>query len=182
MDYDDIIRTRYSVRTYSQRPVEQEKRNKILEAGRLAPTAGNRQTQRIVVVEGEEAMEKMKQCTPCHFDAPLLFLVCYDKSVENNNHYGDKRPYGQVDASIVLTYMMLEAHNLGLGTVWVGLFNPELLRKSFCIPDHYEILSLMPAGYPAADAKPGNMHSEKYPVEHTVFYDSFEENVVPIEV
>ena len=174
MDYNDIIYTRYSVRKYSDRPVEQDKLNKILEAGRIAPTAGNRQPQRIVVIQGREAFEKIKRCTPCHFNAPLLLLVCYDKSVENNNHYGDKRPYGQVDASIVLTQMMLEAHNLGLGTVWVGLFNPELLRENFCIPAHYEILSLMPIGYLAQDAKPSNMHSEKFPIEHTVFYDSFE--------
>lgn len=175
MDYNDIINTRYSVRKFSDRPVEKSKLDKILEAGRIAPTAGNRQPQRIVVIQGGDALEKMKQCTPCHFNAPLLLLVCYDRSVENNNHYGDKRPYGQVDASIVLTFMMLEAHNLGLGAVWVGLFNPDLLREKFHIPPQYEILSLMPIGYPAPEAEPSKMHSEKFDLEHTVFYDSFEE-------
>lgn len=173
MDYDDVIYSRYSVRKYEHRPVEQDKLNKILEAGRIAPTAGNRQPQRIVVVQSEEALEKMNRCTPCHFNAPLLLLVCYDQSVENNNHYGDKRPFGQVDASIVLTQMMLEAHNLGLGTVWVGLFNPELLRNYFHIPDHYQILGLMPMGYPPPDAEPHQRHSERFPIGHTVFYDSF---------
>lgn len=175
MDYDDLISTRYSVRKYRDKPVEQDKVNKIVEAGRIAPTAGNRQPQRIVVIANEKARAKAKQCTPCHFNAPLLFLVCYDKSVENNNHYGDKRPYGRVDASIVLTHMMLEAHNLGLGAVWVGLFNSELLREYFSIPAHYEILGLMPVGYPAPDVKPSSMHHEKLPLERTVFYDSFEE-------
>ncbi|MDF2871910.1 MAG: nitroreductase [Anaerocolumna sp.] len=173
MDYDDLIQTRYSVRSYSDRPVEQYKLSKILEAGRIAPTAGNRQPQRIVIIKSQDAHTKIKQCTPCHFNAPLVLLVCYDKSVENNNHYGDKRPYGQVDASIVMTHMMLEAHNLELGTVWVGLFNPDLLRDLFCIPAHYEILGLMPIGYPYPDAKPGKMHSEKFPIKHTVWYDSF---------
>ncbi len=173
MDYDDLIRTRYSVRNYSDRPVEQDKLGKILEAGRIAPTAGNRQSQRIVVIQSEDANAKIKQCTPCHFNAPLILLVCYDKSVENNNHYGDKRPYGQVDASIVLTHMMLEAHNLGLGTVWVGLFNAELLRKYFNIPVQYEILGLMPIGYPIPQVLPNKMHNEKFPIEHTVWYDSF---------
>ncbi|SEW00289.1 nitroreductase family protein [[Clostridium] fimetarium] len=173
MDYDEIIKTRYSVRKYSEEPVEQDKLNKILQAGRIAPTAGNRQPQRIIVIENEEAFEKIKQCTPCHFNAPLLLLVCYDKSVENNNHYGDKRPYGQVDASIVLTHMMLEAQNLELGTVWVGLFNPALLREYFHIPNNYEILGLMPIGYPDMDAIPSKMHSEKFLIDHTVFYNSF---------
>lgn len=176
MDYEDLIHARYSVRKYHDKPVEQDKVNKILEAARIAPTAGNRQPQRIVVIKSENALAKVKQCTPCHFDAPLLLLVCYDKSVENNNHYGDKRPYGQVDASIVLTHMMLEAHNVGLGTVWVGLFNPELLRKYFSIPVHYEILGLMPVGYPASDAEPSTMHGKRIPLERTVFYDSFEED------
>jgi len=174
MDFDDVIYTRYSVRKYSAKPVEQEKLDKILDAGRIAPTAGNRQPQRIVIVNSEEALADIKRCTPCHFHAPLLLLVCYDKSVENNNHYGDKRPYGQVDAGIVLTHMMLEAYNSGLGTVWVGLFNPELLREYFHIPDHYEILGLMPLGYPDRDAKPSTMHNEKFSIDHTVFYNSFE--------
>lgn len=178
MEYDAIICTRYSVRKYSDRPVEQEKLDRILEAGRIAPTAGNRQPQRIVVVQSEEAVEKMKRCTPCHFNAPLLLLVCYDKSVENNNHYSDKRPYGQVDASIVLTHMMLEAHNLGLGSVWVGLFDPQLLRGYFRIPPHYEILGLMPMGYPDPNSAPGKMHSEKFSIEHTVFYDSFDKGTL----
>lgn len=173
MEYEDIIKNRYSVRKYSNRPVEQDKLHKILEAGRIAPTAGNRQTQRIVVVQGGDSYEKMKLCTPCHFNAPLILLVCYDTSVENNNHYGDKRPYGLVDASIVLTQMMLEAYNLGLGSVWVGLFNPELLAEYFHIPVHYKILGLMPIGYPATGTEPSKMHNEKFPIEHTVFYDSF---------
>lgn len=173
MDYEGLINSRYSVRNYSGQQVEKEKLDKILEAGRIAPTAGNRQPQRIVVIQDENARAKIKQCTLCHFDAPLVFLVCYDKSVENNNHYGDKRPYGRVDASIVLTHMMLEAHNLGLGAVWVGLFNPELLKKNFSIPDNYEILGLMPLGYPSTQAKPSKMHSEKFPIEHTVWYNSF---------
>lgn len=177
MDYNDIIYTRYSVRKFSDRPVEKNKLNKILEAGRIAPTAGNRQPQRIVVIQGGDAFEKMKLCTPCHFNAPLLLLVCYDQSVENNNHYGDKRPYGQVDASIVLTHMMLEAHNLGLGTVWVGLFNPDLLRENFNIPAHYEILSLMPIGYPAPEAEPSSMHNQKFDLTHTVFYCSFKKEI-----
>lgn len=173
MDYDDLIRTRYSVRKYSDRAVEQDKLNKILEAGRIAPTAGNRQSQRIVVIQSKNALAKMYQCTPCHFNAPLLLLVCYDKSVENNNHYGDQRTYGQVDASIVLTYMMLEAHNLGLGTVWVGLFNPELMREYFDIPAYYEILGLMPIGYSTPNVEPSQMHGERFPIEHSVWYDSF---------
>ncbi|MDK2964957.1 MULTISPECIES: nitroreductase family protein [Lacrimispora] len=173
MDYEDVLRKRYSVRKYKDQLVEKEKLNKILEAGRLAPTAGNHQPQRILVVNSDEGIAKMQECTPCHFQAKLLFLVCYDKQAEHHNHYGDQRPYGEVDASIALTQMMLEAYNLGLGSVWVGLFNPELLRKNFDIPDHYEILGIMPVGYPDDEVEPSKMHYEKYPVEHTIFYNTY---------
>lgn len=173
MDYEDVFRKRYSVRKYKDQLVEEEKLNKILEAGRLAPTAGNHQPQRILVVNSEEGIAKMQECTPCHFLAKLLFLVCYDRQAEHHNHYGDQRPYGEVDASIVLTQMMLEVFNLGLGSVWVGLFNPELLRNNFDIPDHYEILGIMPVGYPDDEVEPSKMHYEKYPVEHTIFYNTY---------
>ncbi len=173
MQYEELIRARFSVRKFQDRPVKPQQLNAILEAGRIAPTAGNRQPQRILVVQGREGLEKMKQCTPCHFDAPLILLVCYDRTVVAKNSFGDKRTYGTVDASIVLTQMMLEAHDQGLGTVWVGLFDPQRLAQCFHIPEQYEILSLMPIGYPAADAAPSPMHFDKHPMEHTVFHESF---------
>ncbi len=170
MDYNDIINARHSDRKYSDRPVEKEKLDEVLNAGGFTPAAENKQPQRIVVIQDGEALKKIKRCTPCHFNAPVLLLVCYDKLVQYNNHNEDKRSFGQVDTSIVLTHMMLEAYNLGLRTVWVWLFDPEMLQEYLHIPDNYEILGLMPIGYPASDAAPDKMHSEKFPVDHTVFY------------
>lgn len=173
MEFSELIRNRFSVRKYSQRPVEPQKLEAVLEAGRVAPTAGNRQPQRILVVDTPEGLQKMEACTTCSFHAPVVLLVCYDRTVENNNHLGDHRAYGQVDASIVMTHMMLAAWNIGLGSVWVGLFRPELLRQNFNIPADYQIVSLMPIGYAAEDAKPSVMHGDKFPLTHTVFHDHF---------
>lgn len=173
MEFSELIQNRYSVRKYSKKPVEPEKLQIVLEAGRIAPTAGNRQPQRILVVDTLEGLQKMKECTTCSFDAPVVLLVCYDTTVENNNHLGDHRAYGQVDASIVITHMMLAAWNVGLGNVWVGLFKPELLKQYFNIPDDYRIVSLMPIGYAADEAAPGKMHGEKFPIAHTVFHNHF---------
>lgn len=174
MELDAILRERYSVRKFAKKAIEKEKIDQIIEAGRLAPTAGNHQPQRVLVVESEEARNKMKECTPCDFDAPILFLVCYDKTAEHHNHFGgDSRPYGRVDASIVMTHMMLEAQNLGMGSVWVGLFNPDELERQFDIPNEFEILGILPVGYPATDSEASKMHYDKYPKEHTVFYNSY---------
>lgn len=173
MEFSELIEERFSVRKYSQKPVEPEKLQAVLEAGRIAPTAGNRQPQRILVVDTPEGLRKMKECTTCSFDAPVVLLVCYDTKVENNNHLGDHRPYGQVDASIVMTHMMLAAWDAGLGNVWVGLFKPELLEQYFSIPEDYRIVSLMPIGYAAEDAVPAKMHGDKFSLAHTVFHDHF---------
>lgn len=173
MEFSELIKDRYSVRKYSKNPVEPEKLQAVLEAGRIAPTAGNRQPQRILVVDTPDGLQKTKECTTCSFDAPIVLLVCYDTTVENNNHIGDHRAYGQVDASIVMTHMMLAAWNVGLGNVWVGLFKPELLKQHFNIPDDYRIVSLMPIGYAADEAVPSKMHDDRFSITHTVFHSHF---------
>ena len=66
---------RYSVRKFKDQPVEKEKLDLILEAGRIAPTACNYQPQRILVIEDTDALQKLKQCTSCHFDAPLALMI-----------------------------------------------------------------------------------------------------------
>ena len=106
---------RYSVRKFKAQAVEKEKLDYILEAGRVAPTACNYQPQRILVIENEAAHEKLKQCTSWYFGAPVVLMICYDKSTcwknKTNGTFG-----GDVDASIVTTQMMLAAAELGLGT------------------------------------------------------------------
>lgn len=106
---------RYSVRKFKDQAVEKEKLDLILEAGRIAPTAANFQPQRILVIEDAAAHEKLKQCTAWYFGAPVVLMVCYDKTTcwknKTNGTIG-----GDVDASIVTTHMMLQAAELGLGT------------------------------------------------------------------
>ncbi len=79
MDFLELAKERYSVRIYSDEPVEEEKINKILEAGRIAPTAHNNQPQRIYVIQSKEAREKVKKCTRFSFNAPIILLLCYNE-------------------------------------------------------------------------------------------------------
>ena len=80
MDLMELFKERHSVRKFSDKKVEKEKISAILEAGRVAPTAVNFQPQRIYVLESEDSLLKLKDCTKFHFDAPVAFLVCYDNT------------------------------------------------------------------------------------------------------
>jgi len=172
MDFIELAARRYSVRKFSGKPVEKEKVDLILKAAQLAPTACNNQPQRILVLESESALAKLRQCTAYHFGAPLAFLVCCDTAASWKRSY-DGDDSGVADASIVTTQMMLEAADLGLGTTWVGYFDPAKVRKEFNLPDGFVPVAILPTGYPAADSKPSANHSKRNAFEQMVWYDTF---------
>lgn len=172
MAFIDLAAERYSVRKFSERSVEQEKIDLILKAAQLAPTACNNQPQRILVMQSDSALSKLKECTNYHFHAPLAFLICYDSTVSWKRSF-DGDDSGEVDASIVTTQMMLQAAEIGLGTTWVGYFNPEKTREIFGLPENYVPVAILPTGYPADNAVPSANHSKRYPIEQTVWYDTF---------
>lgn len=167
-DFMDLAAGRYSVRHFSPKPVEQEKIDLILEAGKLAPTAVNSQPQMIYVLRSEEAIAKANQITRCIYGAPQAFMFCYDDNRVCRR--GENDNYGDIDVTIVLTHMMLEAYNLGLGTCPVGAFNPDDAKKVFDLPDNIHPILLMPFGYAADDAKPSAMHTTYRSLDETVVY------------
>lgn len=172
-DFLQLAKDRYSVRDFSSKPVEPEKLEKILMAGQAAPTACNLQPQRILVIQDEEALQKMRKCTKCHFNAPLALLVCYDKEECWKREYDGKNS-GDIDASIVATHMMMEAYSLGIGSTWVMYFIPEAVKEELKLPDTYEAVSLLVMGYPSENVKPHANHLNRKKREETVFYNSFE--------
>lgn len=171
MDFIELAKERHSVRKFSDKKVEQEKIDLILEAGRIAPTACNKQPQRILVLNSPESLDKLKTCTPCHFDAPLAILICYDKTVSWKRPFDDNDS-GDIDASIVTSHMMLEITNLGLGTTWVGHFDPEAMIKTFELPENIIPVALLPIGYPSKDSVPHPNHDKRFDKSETVFYNS----------
>lgn len=171
-DFLSLAADRYSVRKFRQEPVEQEKLDLILKAGHLAPTGCNLQPQKILIINSEKAICKMKECTKCHFDAPAAMLVCYNKDECWTRKY-DNKTSGEIDASIVCTHMMLEAANIGIGSTWVMYFDPDKMRKEFHIPDKIEPVALLVMGYPADDAQPFPGHSEFKAPEDIVVYNEF---------
>lgn len=172
MDFKKVITERFSVRKYEAEHLKKEDVDAILNAGHLAPTGCNYQPQRVLVLNTDSSMEKLKECTRCHFDAPCAMLVCYNKKETWERPY-DGAHSAPVDAVIVATHMMLAAQNIGVGTCWVMHFNPFKIREAFNIPEDVEPLALLVMGYPHKDAKPFEMHSKYRPLEDVVFYDSF---------
>ncbi len=168
MDFDELIRTRYSVRTYDSRPVEDEKLRQVLEAGRVAPTGANKQPVRIYVLRSAKAIEKVRSLTPCAFDAPVVLLVTVDRDVQWKNPFTPGVFAGEQDASIVGTQMMLKATELGLGTCWVNYFDVNLIHKAFDLPANQTLLYLMPMGYAAPGAQPNPRHTSRLPLADVV--------------
>ena len=172
MEFTKLIQERYSVRKYLNTHLGKDVINKILEAGHLAPTGCNFQPQRILVLNSDEAINKLKECTRCHFDAPTAMLICYNKQETWSRPY-DGALSAPVDAAIVATHMMLAAHNEGVGSCWVMHFNPEKMRAAFNIPENIEPVALLTMGYPREDSVPHSFHSTYRPIEDIVFYDMF---------
>lgn len=172
MEFEKVITERYSVRKFKEEHLPQEIINQILEAGHKAPTGCNFQPQRILVLNNDESIEKLKGCTKCHFGAPTAMLVCHNKDESWVRPY-DKALSSPVDASIVTTHLMLKAQELGVGTCWVMHFNPSAMVETFNIPENIEPIALLVMGYPSDEAKPIEMHYKFRPIEEVVFYDKF---------
>ena len=174
MDFLELAQKRYSVREFSGRQIEKEKVDRVLEAGRSAPTAANFQPQRILVLDSPENLQKLRDCTPYHFDAPMALLVCYDSAASRKRMY-DGKDHGEIDASIATTHMMLEIADLGLGSTWVGHFDPQAVREAYGLPESYVPVALLPLGYPAENSAPHPNHSKRIPKNEMVFYNTFGE-------
>ncbi|MCD7866981.1 MAG: nitroreductase family protein [Clostridiales bacterium] len=160
MDFLTLAKARYSVRDYEDRAIEEEKLQKILEAGLLAPTAKNSQAHRVYVLKSPEALEKIRTLTRCAFNAPVVLLFTYNKEEEYRNKIEPDYTSGQQDASIVAAHMMLEAAELGLGSCWVNVFPPSDTMKAFDLPENERPVLLMPMGYASPDSVPSERHTQ----------------------
>lgn len=169
MEFEKLSAERYSLRKFSDKPVEDEKLALILESGRNAPTAHNNQPQRIFVLRTPEALEKADGCTSMHFHAPMMLAVAYDPAAAWVREL-DGKNHGEIDAAIAVTQMMLQAADLGLGTTYVGMFEPEKLLAAFPEMAGLRPIALLPLGYPAEGAHPARLHNDRKPLEELVKY------------
>lgn len=168
MEFLELAKARYSVRSFKPQAIEEEKLQLILEAGRVAPTACNNQPQKIYVVKSEALRQKLAAVCRCTFDAPVILIVCYDQNRDWKNGLMPGYESGETDAAIVCTHMMLEAWELGIGSCWVGLFNADEVAQTLELPEHVRVSALLPIGYAADSAKPTANHSSYRNFEDTI--------------
>ena len=172
MDFLELAKKRHSVRKYADKPVEEDKLQQILQAGRAAPTAVNFQPQRIIVVREKAGLDKLKK-TAQVYDAPLAIIVCADHSVAWKRPFDGKNTV-DIDASIVTDHMMLQATELGLGSVWICYFKPDILKEEFNIPDQVEPVNILAVGYVAGEALAPDRHDTlRKPLKDTVCFETY---------
>ena len=170
MDFYDAVKNRFSVRSYDPRPVEQEKLDRILEAARQAPSARNQQECRYVVVTDPVKRGLLAEAAYGQKfvgQAPVV-IVCCSVSDGKLMRCGHAR-YG-IDSGIAIEHLALAAAAEGLGSCWIGSFQPESVKEILGIPDDVMVVELLPVGYATADAKPGR---GRMPVEELVCYDGW---------
>ncbi|MCX8159883.1 MAG: nitroreductase family protein [Candidatus Saccharicenans sp.] len=154
MEFSQLIKSRYSVRAYRPDPVSEDKLNRILEAARLAPTAANRQPFRLLVIKVRGREEELKRLYPRDWfiQAPLVIgIVTLPEAAWKRR---DGKNYADVDATIAMDHLILAAANEGLGTCWIGAFDPAVAREIFSLPPGVEPLAFTPLGYPADSPSP----------------------------
>lgn len=168
-DFLTLAQARYSCRRFSDEPVSDEALQYILEAGRVAPTACNRQPHRVHVLRSADALAALRLCTGSHFGCSVAILVCFDQQESWKRDY-DGQDSGWVDASIVTTHMMLAAHEQGVGSTWVMHFDPAAVRDHFALPANEVPVAILVMGHPAEGDRPSRLHADNKPLDNTVTY------------
>lgn len=172
MTFLELAKKRYSVREYDSKTVEEYKLLKILEAGRVAPTGANSQPQRIIVLQDKKVLEKLKKGANV-YGAPLALIVCADHKSTWKRPF-DGKDIADIDASIVTDHMMLQATELGLGTVWICYFDPKIIKEEFNIPEDIEPINILAIGYSKGDVELPDRHDvQRKKLIDTVFYEKF---------
>jgi nitroreductase len=165
MDFEKVIKERMSVRKFKDEEISSDKMDKILEAGRIAPTAKNLQPQVIYVVKSEKGLGKIDEASPCRYNAPMVLLVCSDKS---KAYRKDDWSSFEMDASIVATHMMLEATNVGVDSIWIEMFDKNKIKELFNLDDFIEPVCLLPLGYRSDDYTKSVNHTKRKPLSEMV--------------
>jgi nitroreductase len=167
MSFLELAGKRYSVRAYRPEMVEEEKLQQVLEAARLAPTACNLQPFQFIVIhtKGREAELRRIYSSAWFVQAPIVICACGIPS--QSWRRGDGKNYCDVDVTIAMDHLILAAADLGLGTCWIGAFNPDAARAVLGLPGDVEPIAFTPLGYPAD--RPG--HKSRNPLGELVRYE-----------
>ncbi len=153
MEFSELILQRYSTRAYKSTPIPEEALARVLDAARMAPSAGNRQPTGLVVIHTAGREEELSRifASPWFTQAPILIAAC--AVMEQAWTRWDGKCYADVDVAIAMDHLILAAANEGLGTCWIGAFDDGAAREILGLPEKVQAVAFTPLGYPA-DARP----------------------------
>lgn len=162
MDIFETILKRRSVRAYEDKKISEADLNKILETARMAPSGFNAQAFRIIVIKEEARKLKLGELArqPYLAQAPVV-LALANTMLENK--------YSPLDVAIVLDHVMLASVALGIGSVFIGAYHNDEIRKFLGVPETAEMVALMPLGYPADKEIPKKRKS----LDELISYEKF---------
>ena len=167
MEFLKLTKKRYSVRAYKSTPVEYDKLEEVLEAARMAPTAANRQPFQLIIIPTEGREEELLRIYNKSWFVQAPVVICACGITSESWVRQDGKNYCGVDVAIAMDHLILAAADLGLGTCWVGAFNPEEARKVLKIPDELEPIAFTPLGYPNDQPR----DKIRKPIEEIIRYD-----------
>jgi len=150
MDFSELIQTRESIRDYDpERMVNHQIIKRILDAGRIAPSAANRQPWKFILVSSADMLKKVKACYHKSWfkDAPHVLIVTGDVRESWTRSYDGYNSL-ETDLAIAMDHMILAAENEGVGTCWIAAFDSSILYKALDLTEHQKIFAITPLGYP----------------------------------
>jgi nitroreductase len=173
MDFLDIAKGRYSCRNYKPIQVEEDKLLKVLEAARVAPSAVNFQPWHFIVIKSSENLAKVGEAYHREWlkTAPMVIIACGDhlKSWKRS----DQKDFLDIDLSIAIDHMTLQATELGLATCWICNFNPAKLKQNLNLPENIEPIAIIPLGYPNDTSDPDRHNAKRMPMNDIVHWEKF---------
>ena len=167
MTFLELAKKRYSVRAYRPTEVEEEKLERILEAARLAPTACNLQSFVLIVIHARGREQELLRIYGASWFVQAPLVVCCCGIPRNGWIRRDGKNFIDIDAAIVMDHLIMAATAEGLGTCWIGAFNPSEARRLLGLPEGVEPIAFTPVGYPD-DQAPAKIRK---PLEECVRYE-----------
>jgi nitroreductase len=178
LDVFEAIQKRKSIRSYESTPISIEKLGKVLEAARLAPSAGNVQPWQFIVVTNSDKRRRIaKGCRFGRFlvESPIVIVGCCDQKASPRWH--------AIDTCIAMENLVLAATGEGLGTCWIGTFNEKEIREMLKIPGHLKIVALLALGYPREKldilGKVAHLIRPKKKLEKIVHLEEYGKKILP---
>ena len=174
MKFLDLAKLRYSSRNYKGKAVEKEKLDKILEAARIAPSASNRQAWHFIVIEDKNTLKELWETYQREWiqTAPMIIVCCGDHdNVWIRSH--DNKDHLDIDLSIAIDHMTLQATELDLATCWICHFDVEKTKQLFNLADHIEPIALLPIGYPADTVDINRHETNRKTIDEIVHFEKW---------